>query len=91
MFNHSTLRQNVIWARDMAAQAIVYTAHRDIAAGEELCISYGHARLWFKDADAVDAGDVYARLEARNGDSGNDVLQLAGLGELDLNDEPQAV
>lgn len=91
MFNHSTLRQNVVWVRDVPAQAIVYTAHREIAAGEELCISYGHARLWFKDADAVDEGDVYAQLEARNGHVEDDGLALAGFGELEINDEAQAV
>lgn len=52
MFNHSTLNQNVTWTRDIAAQCVIYTALRDINAGEELCISYG--RLWFKDADGDD-------------------------------------
>ncbi|KAK6370023.1 hypothetical protein LTR64_005263 [Lithohypha guttulata] len=51
MFNHSTKKQNVIWSRNIAAGTIIYTAHRDILRGEELCISYGNARLWFKDAD----------------------------------------
>lgn len=51
MFNHSRLRQNVTWSRNPAAGVIVYIAHRDIQPGEELCISYGNARLWFKDAD----------------------------------------
>lgn len=51
MFNHSSLRQNVIWQRDVENGLIVYIAHRDIEAGEELCISYGNARLWFKDSD----------------------------------------
>lgn len=69
---------------------IVYTARRDVAAGEELCISYGHARLWFRDADAVDEDDVYAKLEARNGEVGNDGLLLAGFGELDVNGDLQA-
>ncbi|RMZ81451.1 hypothetical protein DV738_g2171, partial [Chaetothyriales sp. CBS 135597] len=51
LFNHSTLHQNVGWRRDLAMECIVYTALRDIAAGEELCISYGNGRLWFEDAD----------------------------------------
>lgn len=54
MFNHSgaSAGQNVVWTRDLRAGTIVYTAHRDIVAGEELCISYGAGRLWFADADA---------------------------------------
>ncbi|RMD43060.1 hypothetical protein DV735_g1987, partial [Chaetothyriales sp. CBS 134920] len=56
LFNHSTLHQNVGWRRDCALECIVYTALRDIAAGEELCISYGNGRLWFEDADGTDHG-----------------------------------
>ena len=52
MFNHSTRGQNVGWKRNTDTDVIVYTALRNIKAGEELCISYGSARLWFKDADA---------------------------------------
>lgn len=51
MFNHSQLRQNVGWERDIKNLLITYTALREIKAGEELCISYG-ARLTFKDSDA---------------------------------------
>lgn len=51
MFNHSNLRQNVGWERDLENLLITYTALRDIKEGEELCISYG-ARLTFKDTDA---------------------------------------
>lgn len=36
----------------------MYTAHRDILPGEELCISYGNARLWFKDADDQDDAET---------------------------------
>jgi SET domain-containing protein len=50
MFNHSTLRQNVGWERDLKKLLVTYTALRDIKAGEELCISYG-SRLTFKDTD----------------------------------------
>ena len=35
---------------------VIYTALRDIPAGEELCISYG-GNLWFKDADADAEGE----------------------------------
>lgn len=75
MFNHSTLRQNVIWTRDVSAGTIIYTAHRDIQPGEELCISYGNARLWFHDADLK---DDEAELE------GKDELQQSGLDALML-------
>lgn len=56
MFNHSTLYQNVGWARDEKNLLITYTALRDIKAGEELCISYG-PRLTFKDTDSYDLED----------------------------------
>ncbi|KAI6710278.1 hypothetical protein JHW43_007179 [Diplocarpon mali] len=50
MFNHSNLRQNVGWERDVTNLLVTYIALRDIKAGEELCISYGQ-RLTFKDKD----------------------------------------
>lgn len=50
LFNHSTRHQNVGWTRDLVRQVVVYHALRDIAADEELCISYGD-RLTFVDAD----------------------------------------
>lgn len=75
MFNHSRLRQNVVWSRDIAAETITYAAHRDIQAGEELCISYGSARLWFQDADLEDES---------LGVQGQDELQQSGLHALAL-------
>lgn len=51
LFNHSTRHQNIGWTRDLARQVVVYRALVDIAADEELCISYGD-RLTFDDADA---------------------------------------
>lgn len=51
MFNHSAHRQNVGWVRDLAAQVVIYTALKDIAAGAELLISYG-PHLTFDDVDA---------------------------------------
>ncbi|KXT17492.1 hypothetical protein AC579_3210 [Pseudocercospora musae] len=50
MFNHSTQNQNVGWKRDLDREVIVYHALKDIAQGEELCISYGD-HLTFDDAD----------------------------------------
>lgn len=58
MFNHSARAQNVGWHRDLARQVVVYRALRDIAAGEELCISYGE-RLTFQDADGPAADDAF--------------------------------
>ena len=58
LFNHSSdsYLHNVYWTRDIPRQCIVYTTARDIAAEEELCISYGNpARLWFKDTDVCDS------------------------------------
>ena len=84
MFNHSTRDQNVGWLRDTETDVIVYTALRDIKAGEELCISYGSARLWFPDADAqatsTEAGD-------NDDDIGGETLaelDMSGLSRLDL-------
>jgi SET domain-containing protein len=51
MFNHSTIRQNVGWKRNVEKQIIVYTALRDLQEGEELLISYG-TRLTFVDVEA---------------------------------------
>ena len=53
MFNHSTQDQNVGWKRDLENRLVVYRALRDIAEGEELCISYGD-HLTFEDADKAD-------------------------------------
>ena len=56
MFNHSTLNQNVGWTRDVKRQIITYRTLRDVAAGEELCISYGApGQLTFVDAEAEEA------------------------------------
>ena len=69
MFNHSSQHQNVGWTRDLQNQLVVYRALRDIAEGEELCISYGD-RLTFVDADAPaedesenSAEDVLGRIQ----------------------------
>jgi len=64
MFNHTNM-QNVSWERDVEQEVIVYKTLRDIAEGEELCISYGD-RLWFEDAD-VDADGSMNR-EQENGE-----------------------
>lgn len=86
MFNHSTLRQNIGWKRNTEIGVIVYSALRDIKSGEELCISYGNARLWFPDADA----DAIANTARDNGDVkdiGAEALtdfELSGLGRMEL-------
>jgi uncharacterized protein len=53
MFNHSSRNQNVGWTRDLENEVVIYRALRHIAAGEELCISYGD-HLTFVDADAAE-------------------------------------
>jgi SET domain-containing protein len=65
MFNHSTQEQNVVWERDAARLIITYRASRDIAAGEELCISYG-SHLTFKDADAPVPSPPESEIELLN-------------------------
>lgn len=75
MFNHSSLQQNVTWSRDLIARTIIYTAIKDINPGDELCISYGNARLWFKDAD-ISEDDK----QSANGDE----FHQAGFTELNL-------
>ena len=82
LFNHSTREQNVGWKRNTETDVIVYTALRNIKPGEELCISYGTARLWFDDVEAKDdtAGD-------NENDTGGETLaelELSGLGRMDL-------
>lgn len=48
MFNHEPFgHQNVGFVRDMERSLIKYIALRDISAGEELCICYGHD-VWFE-------------------------------------------
>ena len=86
MFNHSTRDQNVGWVRDTETDVIVYTALRDIKAGEELCISYGSARLWFEDADAqAESKDQGA--EDDDNDTGGQTLaelDMSGLSRMSL-------
>jgi len=71
----------VVWSRDLTAGTIIYKAHRDIEPGEELCISYGNARLWFKDADLHEHGDPPAD---------QDEFRSSGLGDLSLVDSNQS-
>lgn len=82
MFNHSTLQQNVGWKRNTETDVIVYIALRTIKRGEELCISYGSARLWFPDADAAMLMDE----SSDNGAGGETLaeLELSGLGRMEL-------
>ena len=67
MFNHSSHRQNVGWKRNLDPQVVIYTALRDIPAGEELLISYG-PHLTFVDVDEA------ARLKAAAEDADEDPL-----------------
>lgn len=89
MFNHSTLQQNIGWKRNTETAVIVYSALRNIKTGEELCISYGSARLWFPDADAdadaiakTDAADDRDSADARL--KGLTELEMSGLGCMEL-------
>lgn len=52
MFNHSAIRQNIGWIRNLEAGVIVYSTLRDIEQGEELLISYG-SYLTFEDVEAT--------------------------------------
>jgi len=82
MFNHSTLHQNVSWIRNTETEVIVYTALRDIKAGEEVCISYGSARLWFEDVDAQPDSD-----DQGDNDTGGQTLaelDMSGLSKMSL-------
>ena len=51
MWNHDQC-PNVGFMRNIEQNVIVFSAIRDIAAGDECCISYG-PRLWFDDAAAT--------------------------------------
>ncbi|KAF9025689.1 hypothetical protein BGZ52_008756 [Haplosporangium bisporale] len=52
MFNHSK-EPNVGFQRDFENKMIRYSTLRDVAPGEELCISYG-PNLWFSDMEDED-------------------------------------
>ena len=96
LFNHSRLHQNIGWKRDIPNTCIAYTALRDIAFGEELCISYGD--LWFEDADdraqheTINGNNsIKAAGEAVNEDDRKAELILSGLGDIAIDtdgDEP---
>lgn len=69
MFNHSSIRQNVGWKRNLGAEVVVYSTLRDIEEGEELLISYG-ACLTFEDVEAKqarsddeDGQDILSRID----------------------------
>jgi len=65
LFNHART-PNVGWVRDYHRAVIRYTALRDIAAGEELCISYG--RVWWdggEEADSSSSGSSDAEADGR--------------------------
>jgi uncharacterized protein len=90
LFNHSTRHQNIGWLRNTESDVIVYTALRDIKKGEELCISYGSARLWFPDADR-EAGVDGMEGEGKSGVMDDDVggetlaeLDMSGLSRMNL-------
>jgi len=86
MFNHSTRDQNIGWLRNTEFDVIIYTALRDIKAGEELCISYGSVRLWFKDADAGFESNGEGRGDDENDTGGETLaeLDMSGLSRMDL-------
>jgi uncharacterized protein len=90
LFNHSTRSQNIGWLRNTETDCIVYSALRDIKKGEELCISYGSARLWFADADGEGDG-VGGRGGEGKGEVNDDVggetlaeLDMSGLSRMNL-------
>ncbi|KAL7269538.1 hypothetical protein RUND412_007796 [Rhizina undulata] len=72
MFNHSQIRQNVGWKRNIDLGIIVYTALRDIEEGEELLISYG-SHLTFFDVETAEA----ARMAQEEEDDSMDILRIA--------------
>jgi SET domain-containing protein len=86
MFNHSTRDQNVGWIRNTETDVIVYTALRNIKAGEELTISYGSARLWFQDADALWESEVHEGQQPDNDTGGQTLaeLDMSGLSRMEL-------
>jgi len=79
LFNHSSRDQNVGWLRDVERQVIVYRALRDIAKGEELCISYGD-RLTFVDADLPPQNEDGGE-EGEREDEMLKTLDVVGLGD----------
>jgi uncharacterized protein len=90
LFNHSTRHQNIGWLRNTETDIIVYTALRDIKKGEELCISYGSARLWFPDADGEggeEGEEEEGKREFVDDDVGGETLaelDMSGLSRMNL-------
>lgn len=85
MFNHSRAKQNVGWKRDIEDQCITYTALCDIQAGQELCISYGSERLWFKDADGPDLEDEWTKIQAyKDALQDSSEMDISGIGNIEL-------
>ncbi|KAJ2450055.1 hypothetical protein GGF42_004588 [Coemansia sp. RSA 2424] len=79
MFNHEPLgRENIGFTRDMERELIRYTALRDIAAGEELCICYG-PNVWFEVATEASNGQANVNLEPQQSQTAEDLLQCFDL------------
>ncbi|KAJ2638520.1 hypothetical protein GGF44_002788 [Coemansia sp. RSA 1694] len=79
MFNHEPLgRENIGFTRDMERELIRYTALRDIAAGEELCICYG-PNVWFEVATEASNGQANVNLEPQQSRTAEDLLQCFDL------------
>ncbi|KAJ2787244.1 hypothetical protein GGI18_003158 [Coemansia linderi] len=73
MFNHEPFgRENIGFTRDMGAGLIRYTALRDIAAGEELCICYG-PNVWFDMATDVPSDQGHS--DSQQPQTAEDLLQ----------------
>lgn len=72
----------MVWKRDLEREVIVYSACRDVQAGEELCISYGD-RLWFRDIEGEEDE------ERMNEERGGDEFGRSGLGAIELVDEDE--
>ncbi|KAJ2890089.1 hypothetical protein GGI21_006306 [Coemansia aciculifera] len=79
MFNHEPLgRENIGFIRDVGLGLIRYTALRDIAAGEELCICYG-PNVWFDVTTEASNSQEGTDLEPQQQQTAEDLLQCFDL------------
>jgi tRNA-specific adenosine deaminase 3 len=88
LFNHAD-PPNVSYALDYTTESIRYTTTRDILAGEELCIFYGH-RLWFSPQNDLGSPST-STLEDADQDSFGSLTWCHPDGGDDIEDMPGAV
>lgn len=69
IYNHR-VEPNLVWRPDYESESLLYTAVRDISAGEELFIRYVPLTkldvLWFEDEESQRYAEIYRKNEKEN-------------------------